>query len=41
MGKLELIIGCMFSGKTSKIFELCKLHKFKNILGSNYINKNI
>lgn len=40
MGKLELIIGCMFSGKTSKIFELCKLHKCKNILGINYINNN-
>lgn len=36
MGKLELVIGCMFSGKTTKMFELCNKHIGKNILGINY-----
>lgn len=36
MGKLELVIGCMFSGKTTKLFELSKKHIGKKILGINY-----
>lgn len=40
MGKLELVIGCMFSGKTTKIFELCKNITDKNILGINYKENN-
>tara|TARA_B100001123_G_scaffold403689_1_gene492395 strand:- start:195 stop:740 length:546 start_codon:yes stop_codon:yes gene_type:complete len=35
-GKLELIMGCMFSSKTNKLFELATPHLGKNILGINY-----
>ena len=31
MGKLEIIMGTMFSGKTSKLLDLYKQYKFCNL----------